>query len=112
MTPEQLSALTAISALLKSMSTWPVVSLLVMGSLAPWVIMIFLSINQYKRVEAQAKMYEDNVELVKKVIALAEGYREHLIWSTQAVTRAVESAETNQFCPIVRRESNPKDIRG
>lgn len=134
MTPEQIATMTAIAALFKSIGTWPVLSIIVLANLAPWVVMIALTINQNQRSEAATKsnenrfeqmiraqerrfesvvkMYEDNVELVEKVIDLAHGYRDQLIWATQTVDQANSIAKNNLHCPLVRKNSRPKDIDG
>lgn len=110
MSPEQIAAMTAIAALIKSIGTWPVLSILVLGQLSPWIMMIFLSLSMHKRVEIQAKMYEDNVVLVKDVTELAKGYRDQLIWSIQTVDTANSIANNNLYCPWVRKQNKPKDI--
>lgn len=110
MTPEQIATMAAIAGLIKSIGTWPVLSILILGNVSPWILMVLLSISMHKRVEAQAKMYEDNIILVKEVTELAKGYRDHLIWSTQTVDAANSIANNNLYCPWVRKTTNPKDI--
>lgn len=134
MTPEQIATMTAIAALFKSIGTWPMLSILVLGQLTPWFVLIVVVIIQYQRSEATAKanegrfsqnssaqerrfeavvkMYEDNVELVEKVIDLAHGYRDQLIWATQTVDQANSIAKNNLHCPLVRKNARPKDIDG
>lgn len=132
MTPEQIATMTGIAALFKSIGTWPVLSIIVMGNLMPWVVMVAISINQNQRYEALTatneaqfqqttrsqdqrfeavvKMYEDNVVLVEKALDLAGGYRDQLIWSTQTVDQANAIARNNLHCPLVRKNARPKDI--
>jgi len=110
MTPEQIATLTAIAGILKSIGTWPVLSVIVLLLFGPWLVLILVGINLNKRVEAQAKMYENNVALVEEALTLAKGYRDHLVWSTQMVDNANHIATNNLFCPWVRKNTNPKDI--
>lgn len=112
-----LQILGAIVTLLQSMGTWPVMSLLAFMVVAPWAILVYLMVvhNRHRqedktRFEAVVSMYESNVELVDDFKDLAGGYRELITWTVGVVTEAKEIAEKNQFCPWVRKNSNPKDI--
>lgn len=112
MTPEQIATMAAIAGLIKSIGTWPVLSILILGNVSPWIMMVFLSVSMHKRVEIQAKMYEDNVILVKEVTELAKGYRDQLVWSIQTVDQANSIANNNRFCPLVRKNSTQQDVQG
>ncbi len=111
MTPEQVHILTAVLAIVQNIGTLPVMSVMALVVLAPWGLLTFVSLNQNKRFETVVQMYKDNVHLVEEVSDLAGGYRELITWTVTTVSEAKESAEKNQFCPIVRKNTNPKDIQ-
>ena len=106
MSPDQLQVLAAVLGIIKGLGTWPVMSLIAGMILSPWIILVFIAMNQHKRFEAVVKMYEDNVLLVEEVIELGKGYRDHLIWSTQTVDKANSIAKNNLHCPAVRNKGN------
>lgn len=117
MSPEHLKAVTALLALLSKIGVMPFFYGFATIILLPWAVLVFLSMNHYKRFEAVVKMYENNFAQVEEVMAMADGYKEMaskyheaLVWSTQRVTEANEIAENNMHCPIVRKQANPKDI--
>lgn len=110
MTPEQISAITALAGLVKSMGTWPFMSIMILVVIGPWMINAYTSYQHQRRFDAVVKMYENNVALVEEIKNLAEGYRDQLIWSTQTVTEAKDIAKNNLHCPMVRRTTRPKDI--
>ena len=117
MTPENLQILTAIVGLLQSLGTWPVLSVIALVILAPWVLLTMISHNHNKRFETVVAMYENNVhlvndftDLVKEFKDLSGGYRELITWTVSNVTEVKELAEKNQFCPVVRTKTNPKDV--
>lgn len=121
MTPDQISTITALAALVQSIGNWPIVSILVLVVLGPWLVNAYTSYQQQRRFEMQreqsqqqfgavVKMYEDNVTLVEDVKNMAEGFRDQLIWSTQTVTEAKDIAKNNLHCPMVRKQSRPKDL--
>lgn len=110
MTPEQLGTLTALAGILKSIGTWPIMSIIILVVIGPWIINAATSYQHQRRFEAVVKMYENNVILVEQIKKLAEGYRDQLIWSTQVVTEAKDIARNNLHCPIIRKQTRPKDI--
>ncbi|RJX20305.1 MAG: hypothetical protein C4563_06500 [Desulfobulbus sp.] len=122
MTPDQLSTLAAVAGLLKSIGTWPVLSIVSALVVVPWIILVWLSIIQHQRIEAVTrshevrfesvvKMYENNVLMVDEIKGLAEGYRDQLIWSTQVATEAKDIAKNNLHCPMVRKTTRPRDLQ-
>lgn len=64
MTPEQMAALTALVAILKEVGTWPIVSILALIAIGPWIAVIFLNRAQEKRHAEVVEMYKSNVSLV------------------------------------------------
>lgn len=121
MTPDQISTITALAALVQSIGNWPIMSIVLLVVLGPWLVNAYTSYQQQRRFELQreqsqqqfsavVKMYENNVTVVEEVKDLAEGYRDQLIWSTQTVTEAKDIAKNNLHCPLVRKQSRPKDV--
>lgn len=117
MTPDQLTALTAVMTLISQLGAAPVAILLVSLFLSPWMILVLVSIAQHRRFEAVVKMYENNFIQTEGIKALTEGYsemtkgyRELVQWTTAEVTEAKEVAINNMHCPIVRKHARPKDI--
>jgi hypothetical protein len=109
-TPEQVSVITAIAAILDRIGTWPIGTLLIALAAGPWIVMIFIAWGQNKRFEAVMEMYEANVQLVKGYKSIAENLQDLVILNTQAITGVKDIAENNLFCPIVRRETKQREV--
>jgi hypothetical protein len=103
-TPDQIAALTAISAILAKVGTWPIGSIIAAVVLGPWVIMGLLTRSMEKRHEAAIKMYEENVKLVLAYEKVAEGLQSILVLSTQAMTQVKDRIDANLFCPMMRKD--------
>ena len=71
MSPEQISALTAIAAIVSEVGTWPIGSIVVSIVLGPWIMFFFISRSMERRHTAALKMYENNVKLVEKYDKMA-----------------------------------------
>ena len=52
----------------------------------------------------QRRMYENNVELVRKYMRLAEEQQEIILLNTRGLQEVVDSIKTNQFCPLMRAD--------
>ena len=74
MTPDQVSALTAIAAIVSKIGTWPIGSIAAVIVLGPWIFAYMMSNKAEKRHEAVIKMYEDNVQLVKDNAQMVTNY--------------------------------------
>ena len=59
-----------------------------------------------ERFEEVVRMYEHNVLLVKSSEKTAEGLQNVIYLSTQAITRMMEKADNNHFCPVIRERRN------
>jgi len=103
-TPDQIAALTAISAIMAKVGTWPIGSIVTAVVFGPWVVMGLLSRSMEKRHEAALKMYEENVKLVVNYEKVAEGLQDIIILSTQTMTQVKERIDANLFCPIMRKD--------
>jgi len=70
-------------------------------------------LEQYRKdTEAHWKMYEHNVELVKRYGELAKDQKDLILMNTQAWTRTHEAVEGNRFCPMVRLEKMATGVQG
>lgn len=60
-------------------------------------------LSQYQKdMQEQRRMYESNVELVKRVLTIADEQQEVIIMNTRIQQSLVDRIESNQFCPMVR----------
>jgi len=98
MSPEQIAALTAIAAIVSKIGTWPIGSILIVWSLAPWIVMIFLHWAQEKRFKAVIRMYESNVKLVVSYEKLANENADTIRLSTAAVVDLTTYLKTRAPC--------------
>ncbi len=104
MTPDQIAALTAMSAFMSNVGTWPLGSIAIAITFGPWVAMGFISRSIEKRHEAAVKMYEDNVKLVVNYEKFAAGMQDILVLNTQTMTQVKERVDSNLFCPMMRKD--------
>ena len=58
------------------------------------------------------KMYESNVELVKRFVEISGDLREIVIMNTQAWQRVSDDVRQNQFCPTVRLKKDAMGVQG
>lgn len=106
MTPQDIAALTALIAIVKEIGAWPLITILLLILVGPWIGMYLLNRGHEKRHAAVVKMYEDNVQLVKGYERVAEGLQDILVLSTQTMTQVKSSVDNNLYCPLMRK--NPK----
>lgn len=66
MTPQDIAALTALVALFDKIGTWPMITIMVLIVVGPWIAVFVLNRQQEKRHAEVVKMYTDNVILVQK----------------------------------------------
>jgi len=113
MGPDQVKLISALVVLFKEFSGWPCLLSLGLLVIGPWVLSIVLSYTQDRRAErrfeAVARMYENNVELLRTTQALGADYKEMargltdiITLNTETMTRLVDAVKTNQYCPAVR----------
>lgn len=112
MTPEQLAAIKAMADIIQTLGAMPLSTIAAVVLFGPWLVLIFVSMQQSRRFESVAKMYEDNVILVKDYQSLVDGYKkivdgqqDLIIHTTQVLTSMKEIAENNLYCPWVRKET-------
>lgn len=111
MTPQDVAAFTAVAALVRDLGSWPIVSVIAVFVLGPWVAMIYLARSAEKRHAAALKMYEDNVVLVtgyadacRRWEKISEALLGVVSLNTQSQTTLKETIRHNEFCPISRKE--------
>lgn len=90
MTPEQIEILISALSLMAKISGWPFAVMLFIFMIGPWLLSVLLSLQSRRRLEVVIKMYEDNVDLVKKYERTSEDLKDVVIMNTQAVTRLVD----------------------
>lgn len=93
--------------MLEKIGTWPAGFVILFIMIGPWIFAFIMSRIQEKRFESVVRMYEHNVSLVKDYEALAKSLQDVVIMNTQAVTQLCRDIESNQFCPIIRKEQRP-----
>lgn len=111
LTPDQLASWSAAATLLNQVGAAPILSLIVIGILAPWVILVFVSLAHYRRFEAVCRMYENNVLLVENCVETSKGFQKLVTWSTAEVSKLNKAIEDNMHCPIVRENAKPKGLQ-
>jgi len=110
MSPDHLAAAAALIKIIEAMNGWHIGTILLVIIIGPWLLALVLSYLQTKRFESVVKMYESNVRLVEGYESISVDLREVVIMNTQAMTRACDAINQNQFCPMVRIE-NQKIMR-
>jgi len=85
MTPDQISALTAIAAIVSKVGTWPIGSIISAVVFGPWVFSWMSTRSMEKRHAAVVQMYEDNCELVIKYQKVADEQADTIRLSTSAI---------------------------
>jgi len=102
--------------------------LLAAQTLGPWGVVFFLwwqgqkdrkQFEETSRVESKrweewnkeaVRRYEDNVLLVKQTQTIAMSLQDIVIFNTQTMTQVKDMADSNLFCPIVRRETKQREV--
>ncbi len=59
------------------------------------------------------KMYENNVELVRRYADIAQDMKDLIILDTRNMTQMNDAIKSNQFCPFLRidKRANLQDIK-
>jgi hypothetical protein len=90
MTPEHISALTAIAAIVAKVGTWEIGSIIFAIIFGPWIMMYFVSRSMEKRHNAALMMYENNVKLVQKYDKIAGEQVDTIRLSTAATVELTQ----------------------
>ena len=115
MTPQEVAIATALIELIRSIGSWPLAGLVMVGLIGPWLLAVLLTWivdrSQSRRLSAAIDMYEQNVKLVERAETLAqnneklaETIRDLVLMNTRAMTQLTEAINQNQFCPLQRVE--------
>lgn len=104
MTPQDIAALTAMVAIIKEIGAWPLISIVSMVILGPWLGMWWITRGHEKRHAEVVQMYQDNVQLVKDTARVADGLQSIVVLSTQVMTRVDDKIDNNLFCPLMRKD--------
>lgn len=86
MTPDQISALTAIAAIISKIGTWPIGSVVAAVVFGPWIMLWFFVRSIEKRHDAAVQMYEDNVKLVERCEKVEAEQADTIRLTTAAIT--------------------------
>ena len=102
LTPEAITSLTALVAIMERVANWPFFSLLLVLVIGPWVLSLFMSYTDRKRLEQVVAMYEHNVHLVESYKEIASDMKEVVTLNTQAWVGVEKAISANEFCPVIR----------
>ncbi|HEX9078091.1 MAG TPA: hypothetical protein VF795_00805 [Desulfuromonadaceae bacterium] len=98
MSPEQISALTAIAAIISKVGTWPIGSIIAAVVFGPWVAMGLIARGIEKRHAAVVAMYEANVVLVENYEKVVGEQADTIRLSTAASTELLTFLKTRPPC--------------
>lgn len=98
MTPEQISALTAIAAIVSKVGTWPIGSVIFAIVFGPWVGMWIVSRSIERRHQAAVEMYESNVKLVKSYEKMSVEQVDTIRLSVSAITELTSYLKNRVPC--------------
>jgi hypothetical protein len=107
----------SLVALIEVTGATPLISLILLVLLGPWLVLVIISIFQHRRFEAVVTMYNNNFQQVEVTQGLARDYkdmadgeREMVVWATSEVSAMKAAIEGNMHCPLIRKNAKPKDI--
>lgn len=95
MSPEQITILTSLVSLVKMLSSWPMLAIILAIIVGPWVMSLMIADGYRKRFEQVVKMYESNVRLVEKYECLADDLKDVVIMNTQSATHLADVIKAN-----------------
>ena len=97
MTPQDAHFLELAIGLVDRVGDWPIMTILVLLIIGPWLMAVFLDRAQERRIKAAVAMYENNVLLLKETQALSarqckleEDLQDIIMLNTQAQTKLHE----------------------
>ena len=117
MTPQDIAVVTAMTALIDKIGGWPLMTILVLIIIGPWVMAFFLARAAEKRHEAAIAMYDHNVHLVEKTLqvsealkAIAQDQQGYMVQNTQVLTELAASIRQNEYCPLQRLDKKTVEV--
>lgn len=121
MTPDQITLLTALAAIIGKIGTWPIGTVILVVVIGPWIFQAidnrfkerraeaarierdaqFNAIldEHKKQFEAMKQMYENNAVLVKNYEGLSNGLMDCVVLNTVKLTEVSDKISSNEFCP-------------
>lgn len=121
MSPVEISALTALVALLRDILTIKgagLAAILIFGpEIALFLIVLFMLIRwermtdkmtemfneQRRQFDVVCRQYENNVELVRTVSKIAENLQDIVLLNTQQMQSVRDMVSNNLYCPMMRK---------
>lgn len=131
MTPQDIAGAKVLLDLMAAIGAWPLGLVLLLAILGPWIA-LFLAVRSLERRASQheldtvkavasirelfqsaldrhearhaevVRMYENNVELVRTVVKIAQDETGIIHLNTQAMTSLVDHIKNNFHCPLSR----------
>lgn len=111
MTPGDIATIGNLIMLVEKVSQWPVIMIVLLIIVGPWVMTLIFNMQNQKRFETVVRMYENNTKLVDDYKSVTGDLKEVVIMNTQAVSRMCMDIEHNEFCPAVRLEKHAKGVQ-
>jgi hypothetical protein len=68
-------------------------------------------VQYHEEMIEQRRMYENNVELVKRFIELSGDLKDIVVLNTQMLTGVKDDINKNQFCPAVRLKKQASGVQ-
>jgi preprotein translocase subunit YajC len=109
----------SLASIIAYLGATPILLFLTVMGLGPWVMIIYISRQQDKRMSKMIAMYENNVTLVKSyegltasVIKINDNLQDLVILTTSTMQTLVEHIKSNLFCPLVKQSTQPGKIEG
>jgi len=109
---EQLAAITAMAKILEMIGSWPVGTVLAALFIGPWLMSALLSRAADRRHAEMARMYENNVELLRQTQeiarqgqSLAQDLKDYIVYNTEVMSGVKTMIENNLNCPVVRERT-------
>jgi hypothetical protein len=121
-TASALSIMSSLIAIFSTVGIWPVVLVVVLIIMGPWIFSFIMSWLQDRRLgemnreyerrfEAVREMYVTNAALVKRYDKLASEQNETISLNSAKLQEAIDGINTNQYCPMLRTRKVPvKDM--
>ena len=98
MSPEQVSALTAVAAIVSNVGTWPIGSVVVAIVFGPWIMFFFISRSMEKRHAAAIQMYQNSNKLVERYDKMAREQVDTIRLSTSATVELTQFLRSRVPC--------------
>lgn len=98
MSPEQISALTAIAAIVSKVGTWPIGSIVFAIVIGPWMMLYFFTRSMAKQLAAAIQMYENSNKLVARYDKMSSEHVDTIRLSTAATVELTQYLRNRVPC--------------